>query len=278
MADKKISAMDAKATPVDADSIPIYDSEAVSAAAQNKRATVAAIASAVAASLELPETYYANPMTAAGDLVKGGASGAPARLAVGTEGQVLTVSSGVPAWEDAAGGGSSLPVDDTTALVRDPVTTSKQIRIDAGNVPISTTVVLQSPGVSAVAGLIVLERSMASLSIGGSASGFVASRAGRIVGFAAYFEYNTAGTYPLAVSVQVNGDAASDTMTIPTDAAYGNRKWARMAMAAVFAAGDVVRWTLDGDGSNETDGSGTGGTPGSGTVVAQFEIVYDPAT
>lgn len=39
-----------------------------------------------------------NPMTTAGDLIRGGTSGAPTRLGIGTTGQVLTVSSGLPAW------------------------------------------------------------------------------------------------------------------------------------------------------------------------------------
>lgn len=45
-----------------------------------------------------------NPMTTAGDVITGGASGAPQRLAVGTDGQVLKVVSGVPAWATDAGG------------------------------------------------------------------------------------------------------------------------------------------------------------------------------
>ncbi len=39
-----------------------------------------------------------NPMTTAGDLITGGASGTPGRLAVGAEGEVLTAVSGEPAW------------------------------------------------------------------------------------------------------------------------------------------------------------------------------------
>ena len=39
-----------------------------------------------------------NPMTTAEDLIKGGVSGAPARLAVGSNGQCLTVSGGVVGW------------------------------------------------------------------------------------------------------------------------------------------------------------------------------------
>jgi len=42
-----------------------------------------------------------NPMTTAGDIVVGGVSGAPARLAVGTEGQVLKSVSGAPAYANA---------------------------------------------------------------------------------------------------------------------------------------------------------------------------------
>jgi hypothetical protein len=39
-----------------------------------------------------------NPMTTAGDVIVGAASGAPARLAVGSANQVLTVVAGTPAW------------------------------------------------------------------------------------------------------------------------------------------------------------------------------------
>jgi hypothetical protein len=39
-----------------------------------------------------------NPMTTLGDLIAGGASGAPGRLGVGAAGQVLSVVAGAPAW------------------------------------------------------------------------------------------------------------------------------------------------------------------------------------
>ena len=45
-----------------------------------------------------------NPMTTAGDIIIGGASGTPVRLGIGTEGQVLTIVSGVPTWADAPTG------------------------------------------------------------------------------------------------------------------------------------------------------------------------------
>lgn len=46
------------------------------------------------------DTGFANPMTAAGDLIVGGTAGAPGALAVGTENQIITVSSGTPTWTD----------------------------------------------------------------------------------------------------------------------------------------------------------------------------------
>lgn len=62
---------------------------------------------------------FSNPMTTAGDLIVGGASGAPGRLAAGsTSGHVLTSNgSGVaPSYQAAAGGGSSRPYIDTLTL------------------------------------------------------------------------------------------------------------------------------------------------------------------
>lgn len=50
--------------------------------------------------------YMTNPMTTAGDIIYGGASGTPARLAAGTEGYVLTMGATNPAWAEATGGSS----------------------------------------------------------------------------------------------------------------------------------------------------------------------------
>lgn len=45
-----------------------------------------------------------NPMTASGDVIVGGASGAPARLPAGTNGYVLTLASGSPVWAASSSG------------------------------------------------------------------------------------------------------------------------------------------------------------------------------
>lgn len=43
-----------------------------------------------------------NPMTTAGDIIYGGASGTPTRLAIGTNGFVLGITAGAPAWGSLA--------------------------------------------------------------------------------------------------------------------------------------------------------------------------------
>ena len=63
-----------------------------------------------------------NPMTSVGDLIRGGTSGAPTRLGIGSTGQVLTVSGGVPTWATSSSGGMTLL--STTSLSGSSVTLS----------------------------------------------------------------------------------------------------------------------------------------------------------
>jgi hypothetical protein len=49
-----------------------------------------------------------NPMTTTGDTIYSSSGSTPARLGIGTTGQVLTVASGVPSWATPAGGGGKV--------------------------------------------------------------------------------------------------------------------------------------------------------------------------
>lgn len=69
-----------------------------------------------------------SPMTTAGDLIYGGASGSGTRLPIGTAGQVLTVSGGNPVW--ATGGGGATLV--YSAQVGEPITGSCAISNENG--------------------------------------------------------------------------------------------------------------------------------------------------
>lgn len=66
-----------------------------------------------------PTSGMSNPMTTAGDIIIGGTSGAPQRLAAGTDTYVLTMVSGAPAWAAGGGGGGSPGGSDTQVQFND---------------------------------------------------------------------------------------------------------------------------------------------------------------
>ena len=49
-----------------------------------------------------------NPMTTTGDMIYSSSGSTPARLGIGTSGQVIGIAAGVPAWTTPASGGSAL--------------------------------------------------------------------------------------------------------------------------------------------------------------------------
>lgn len=63
-----------------------------------------------------PSGGFANPMTAAGDLIAAGAAGAAQRIPAGADGTVLTMTSGAPAWTMPAGIGASQASSPARAL------------------------------------------------------------------------------------------------------------------------------------------------------------------
>jgi hypothetical protein len=56
----------------------------------------------------LDTTGMTNPMTTTGDTIYSSSGSTPARLGIGSTGQVMTVAGGVPTWATPAGGGGKL--------------------------------------------------------------------------------------------------------------------------------------------------------------------------
>ncbi len=89
-----------------------------------------------------------SPMTTAADIIVGGSSGTGERLAVGTAGQVLTVSSGATGLEWGSAGGSgtvtsvALKADDSSST--SAVTGSGDIEVDGGAAVIGGTNPIQT--------------------------------------------------------------------------------------------------------------------------------------
>lgn len=78
-----------------------------------------------------------NPMTTAGDIIVGGTSGAPTRLAKGTEGQALVINNGNVTWQTVGTGDGT--VKSVQVQAASPVVSSTST---AQNVTLSTTISL----------------------------------------------------------------------------------------------------------------------------------------
>jgi hypothetical protein len=61
-------------------------------------------------------TGMTNPMTTTGDTIYSSSGSTPARLGIGSTGQVLTVAAGIPSWATPSGGGSGLTLIDTSSF------------------------------------------------------------------------------------------------------------------------------------------------------------------
>ena len=88
-------------------------------------------------------TGMTNPMTTTGDTIYSSSGSTPARLAIGTTGQVLTVAGGLPTWATpAAGGGGKVlqVVNATTATeVSNSTTTYADTNLTATITPTAST-------------------------------------------------------------------------------------------------------------------------------------------
>ena len=72
----------------------------------------------------LDTTGMTNPMTTTGDTIYSSSGSTPARLGIGSTGQILTVAGGVPSWATASSGGMTLINSGGTALTGASVTIS----------------------------------------------------------------------------------------------------------------------------------------------------------
>ncbi len=74
-----------------------------------------------------------SPMTTAGDIIFENATPAPARLPIGTTGQVLTVVSGLPAWSTASSGANTALSNLTTTSINQSLIPNANGTLQLGN-------------------------------------------------------------------------------------------------------------------------------------------------
>jgi hypothetical protein len=96
----------------------------------------------------LDTTGMTNPMTTTGDTIYSSSGSTPARLGIGSTGQVLTVAAGIPSWSTPAGGGgltlitpSSIANSGGTATLSGAVTTASSVNSVSFNGVFSSTYV-----------------------------------------------------------------------------------------------------------------------------------------
>jgi hypothetical protein len=89
----------------------------------------------------LDTTGMTNPMTTTGDTIYSSSGSTPARLGIGTAGQVLTVNSGAtaPEWAAPAGGGKVLQVVSTAKTDSFSASTSAGVYTDITGLSVSIT-------------------------------------------------------------------------------------------------------------------------------------------
>jgi hypothetical protein len=73
-----------------------------------------------------------NPMTTTGDTIYSSPGSTPARLGIGSTGQVLTVAAGVPSWATPAGGGGGKVLQVVSATTSTRVDVSSTTYTDSG--------------------------------------------------------------------------------------------------------------------------------------------------
>lgn len=99
-------------------------------------------------------------LTTTGDTLYASAANVPARLAIGSASQVLTVSGGIPAWVTVAAGGFTLAGSDTTDRTMTSATAADLVTITGLSIPATTPVMIlisvrqsASPGLASAIGL-----------------------------------------------------------------------------------------------------------------------------
>lgn len=112
-----------------------YDADEIDdAATTNKFATAAQLAaiatntSDISTNATAIATKITDPMTTNGDLIYQ-AGGVPARLGIGTDGQVLTLSSGLPTWQNATGGFTDPMTTRGDIIIRDSSNTTNRLAV-----------------------------------------------------------------------------------------------------------------------------------------------------
>jgi hypothetical protein len=100
-----------------------------------------------------------NPMTTTGDTIYSSSGSTPARLAIGSTGNVLTVAGGVPTWAAPAGGGKVLQVVSTSYTTEKTISSTSYTDTD---LTLSITPTLATSKILVLVGQVIKHNNAAS--------------------------------------------------------------------------------------------------------------------
>lgn len=220
---------------------------------------------------------FANPMTTQGDLIAGGASGAPGRLAAGTSGFVLTSNGAgtLPTWQASSSNyptltNGQLPIGSTgnPPVAASLTGTANQITVTGGvgTITLSTPQSIATSSSPTFAGLTV-----------GSATGYAKLTSGVLSsGFPAFSEITGnlgISQLPTAVTWPSTGTVFSGT---PTQ--YSVISSSATGVANMIAPSSTTGWVLTSNGTSAypTFQAATGGFTNPMTTVG--DIIYGGAS
>ena len=177
-------------------------------------------------------------LTTTGDIYYASAANTPARLGIGSTGNVLTVASGIPSWAAPAGGGKVLQViqDLQTGLVQTTSTSFQSTGLSVSITPSSATskvLVLGSISISKTAGAnatsvkLQIKRGATAIMDMGAQSAFTNSSSSNDVGYSAICfldspSTTSATTYAIEFASSVSGQTVYVNNYGPTDTAVSS--------------------------------------------------------
>jgi hypothetical protein len=206
-----------------------------------------------------------SPMTTSGDIIYGGASGTGTRLAKGSDGQVLTLASGLPSWANV--GASTAP--NIQKFTSTGTTTGYLFTVTAANATVGATYTNNGNTYTVLATISGATQLFCSQASAPQASGTLTKASGTGDATITFSAATAIATYtktgsPLYIRVRMvgggGGGTGSGTASTSAAGAGGNSVFGTALLTANGGLGGSYGFTVSGTGGTATIGAGATGT------------------
>jgi len=202
----------------------------------------------------LDTTGMVNPMTTTGDTIYSSSGSTPARLGIGSTGQVLTVAGGVPSWATPASGGganwSLLNTGGTTLTGAQTITVSGISGAD------KIMVFFQNASSASAASYTLLQLNTDT----GSNYGYFGS------------EYGLKTTWNPAAFTAINSTTATFIILAGADAAANTMSGYAIISGANASGIKIIQGSGIGNGGNDNNGYNVGGFYSGSSTISSISL------